>query len=139
MYIGVFLGTFIGIRELFGNGFPSSLVQDYLNGAHSGSGASVRGVAYAWGGPTIIAIFATIWICDTAAYFGGVATGRHKLFPRVSPNKTWEGAVWGFFGAVGAMIAARRFDLPYLKFHQALTMGHHRCMRTSRRSGGVVV
>jgi len=122
-YIGVFLGTFIGIRELFGNGFPSFLVQDYLNGVHSDSGASAHAVAYAWGGLTIIAIFASIWICDTAAYFGGVATGRHKLFVRVSPNKTWEGAVWGFFGAIATMIVAQKFFLPYLQFHQALTIG----------------
>lgn len=123
VYIGVFLGTFIGIRELFGNGFPSFLVRDYLNGVHSDSGASPHAVAYAWGGLTIIAIFASIWICDTAAYFGGVATGRHKLFVRVSPNKTWEGAVWGFFGAIATMIAAQKFYLPYLQFHQALTIG----------------
>ena len=32
VYIGVFLGTFIGIRELFGNEFPSYFAQDYLNG-----------------------------------------------------------------------------------------------------------
>ena len=31
--------------------------------------------------------------------------------------------MWGFFGAVGTMIAAQKFYLPYLKFHQALTIG----------------
>ena len=122
-YIGVFLGTFIGIRELFGNEFPIGLAQDYVNGVIGISVASAHAVAYGWGGLTIIAIFASIWICDTAAYFGGLATGRHKLFSRVSPNKTWEGAVWGFFGGVGTMIAAQSFYLPYLKFHQALVMG----------------
>ena len=123
MYIGAFLGTFIGIRELFGNGFPSRLVKDYLNGAQGVLNTSFYADAYVWGGLTIIAIFASIWVCDTAAYFGGLATGRHKLFVRVSPNKTWEGAVWGFFGAVGTMLAAQKFYLPYLKFPQALTIG----------------
>ena len=33
------------------------------------------------------------WIGDTAAYYGGRAFGRHKLAPRISPGKTWEGAV----------------------------------------------
>jgi phosphatidate cytidylyltransferase len=123
VYIGVFLGTFIGIRELFGNEFPSYFAHDYLNGEHGVSDASLHAVVYAWGGLTIIAIFVSIWMCDTAAYFGGIAMGRHKLFPRVSPNKTWEGAVWGFFAAVGTMIAAQKFYLPYLKFHQALMIG----------------
>jgi phosphatidate cytidylyltransferase len=33
------------------------------------------------------------WIGDTAAYGAGKTLGRHKLFPRVSPNKSWEGGV----------------------------------------------
>jgi phosphatidate cytidylyltransferase len=123
VYIGAFLGTFIGIRELFGNEFPYPLAQNYLNGVQGVSDVWLHAVVYAWGGLTIISIFASIWMCDTAAYFGGLAMGRHKLFVRVSPNKTWEGAVWGFFAAVGTMIAAQFFFLPYLKFHQALTIG----------------
>jgi phosphatidate cytidylyltransferase len=37
---------------------------------------------------------------DTAAYFIGRAFGRHKMAPRISPGKTWEGAVGGLLGAV---------------------------------------
>ena len=33
------------------------------------------------------------WVGDTGAYFVGRRFGRHKLAPRVSPNKSWEGAV----------------------------------------------
>ena len=98
-------------------------MQDYLIGAHDGMGSPSDAVVNAWGGLTIIAIFASIWMCDTAAYFGGLATGRHKLFVRASPNKTWEGAVWGFFGAIGTMIAAQKLYLPYLKFHHAVVIG----------------
>ncbi len=39
------------------------------------------------------------WATDTAAYLFGVALGRHKLIPRISPNKTVEGAVGGLLGA----------------------------------------
>lgn len=46
-----------------------------------------------------LALFATFG-SDTAAYFLGKALGRHKLAPRISPGKTWEGAVAGVFGAV---------------------------------------
>ncbi|TET33639.1 MAG: CDP-archaeol synthase [Planctomycetota bacterium] len=37
---------------------------------------------------------------DVFAYFGGTFLGRHKLIPRVSPGKTWEGSICGFFGGI---------------------------------------
>lgn len=39
------------------------------------------------------------WATDTAAYLFGVSLGRHKLIPRISPNKTVEGAIGGLIGA----------------------------------------
>jgi phosphatidate cytidylyltransferase len=43
------------------------------------------------------------WGSDSCAYFVGRAIGRHKLYPKVSPQKTWEGAIGGVLGAaVGA-------------------------------------
>ncbi|MFN0151022.1 MAG: phosphatidate cytidylyltransferase [bacterium] len=41
----------------------------------------------------------TTWGCDTFAYFGGRAFGRHKLAPLISPKKTWEGSLSGFLAA----------------------------------------
>ena len=41
--------------------------------------------------------------CDTGAYFFGVFFGKHKMIPRVSPNKTWEGSIGGF--ATGALLS----------------------------------
>ncbi|MFA7326279.1 MAG: phosphatidate cytidylyltransferase [Candidatus Kapaibacterium sp.] len=50
----------------------------------------------------ILTLFIAIWLCDSAAYFIGKAIGKHKLFPRHSPKKSWEGAIAGFvFGAAG--------------------------------------
>lgn len=46
-----------------------------------------------------LALFAAFG-SDTFAYFTGKSVGRHKLAPRVSPGKTWEGAVGGLAGAV---------------------------------------
>ena len=40
------------------------------------------------------------WVCDSCALFGGSRFGKHKLCPRVSPNKTWEGSVCGALSAV---------------------------------------
>ena len=67
-----------------------------------------------WGGLTVIAIFVAIWMCDSAAYFVGRWRGRHPLFKRVSPNKTWEGAVAGFVAAVGTFLLLQAWFLPYL-------------------------
>lgn len=52
------------------------------------------------------------WIADTAAYFGGRAFGRHRLAPRVSPNKTVEGAVAAVLVAPVAAVLYARWVLP---------------------------
>ena len=57
------------------------------------------------------AVLFCIWGADTFAYFAGRAFGRHPLFPRVSPKKTWEGAVGG---ALGALAVAAGFKLAVL-------------------------
>lgn len=48
----------------------------------------------------LVSMMALIWIADSAAYFTGRAFGRHKLAPRISPGKTWEGALGGVLGAL---------------------------------------
>lgn len=123
MYIGVFLASLVGIRELFGAEFPYYLAIQHLPAVTSFSDDTLAATTYAWGGITLIAIFASIWMCDTAAYFGGLSMGKHKLFPRVSPNKSWEGAVWGFFGSVATMALFQNYLLPYLQLHQAIVIG----------------
>lgn len=122
IYVGLFLSSLVGIRELFGAEFPYSMAVASM-GNVSPLDAAIYLATYSWGGLTVIAIFVSIWMCDTAAYFGGLSMGKHKLFPRVSPNKSWEGAVWGFIGAVATMILFQKYFLPYLQFHQALMIG----------------
>lgn len=48
----------------------------------------------------IIFLLGVTFATDTTAYLVGRAIGSHKLAPNVSPNKTWEGAIGGFLGAV---------------------------------------
>ena len=43
------------------------------------------------------------WTNDTAAYFAGTYLGKNKLFPQISPKKTWEGS---FGGLLGTMLMA---------------------------------
>lgn len=49
---------------------------------------------------------AVAWANDSAAYFTGVTLGRRRLWPRLSPKKTWEGTVAGWIGAalIGALL-----------------------------------
>lgn len=49
---------------------------------------------------------------DVCALFGGLALGKHKLAPTISPKKTWEGAISGFFG--GVLAAALVWRLQFL-------------------------
>jgi len=42
-----------------------------------------------------LSVFIFLWINDTGAYCVGSLLGRHKLFPRISPGKSWEGSIGG--------------------------------------------
>ena len=58
--------------------------------------------SFPFGGRSIIWLFATVWSTDIFAYFGGRFIGGPKLWPRVSPSKTWAGTLSGV--AAGALI-----------------------------------
>ena len=49
----------------------------------------------------LLVFLGTAKLGDVAAYFGGRAFGKHKMSPRISPGKTWEGFAFSFVGAVG--------------------------------------
>ena len=60
----------------------------------------------------VLAIFVLIWVNDTFAYLTGMGTsktiGNHKMFPRVSPKKSWEGLAGGAVMAVVASVIFSR-------------------------------
>jgi len=88
-YIGLSLGTLIGLREM-------------------------KGLNYFKAGVFVISIFAIIWICDTAAYFVGRSLGKRKLYERVSPKKTVEGFIGGLIFAFLSSLLARYLVLDFL-------------------------
>jgi len=65
-------------------------------------------VSPSFGMASILWLFAVVWGADIAAYFAGRLIGGARLWPRVSPGKTWAGAIVGAFaGAVlGLMLGA---------------------------------
>jgi phosphatidate cytidylyltransferase len=70
----------------------------------------------------IVDILVGTFIGDSAAYLGGRSFGTRKLSPRISPNKTVEGLVIGFVGAVVATWAAGLYQ-DWLTHGQALILG----------------
>lgn len=53
-------------------------------------------IAGLWQPMVILAIFLFLWINDTGAYLVGSTFGKHRLFERISPKKSWEGFIGGF-------------------------------------------
>jgi len=95
------------IYSVFGQVYitmPLSLlmVLSYSNQHHPQTGG------YDW--VPLIALFVFIWVNDTAAYFIGSLTGKHKLIPHISPKKSVEGFIAGIiFTLLAALIFARLY------------------------------
>jgi len=69
-------------------------------------GIGLAGLAVLWAGAhrwLLAAILAT-WAADTVAYFIGSLLGRHKIAPRISPGKSWEGSIAGFAAAAAVVV-----------------------------------
>jgi len=56
----------------------------------------------------LLSLFITIWVNDTGAYLVGVTVGKHRLFERISPKKSWEGFAGG---ALAALLSGYTFSL----------------------------
>ncbi|MBW2734393.1 MAG: phosphatidate cytidylyltransferase [Deltaproteobacteria bacterium] len=72
------------------------------------------------GAEWIILVFCVTWFADTGAYAAGRTFGRHKLYPKISPGKTIEGALGGVLAAVGAAALAHFWYLPELTWTHGL-------------------
>jgi phosphatidate cytidylyltransferase len=56
-----------------------------------------------------LSIFVFLWVNDSGAYCVGSLIGRHKLFPRISPGKSWEGSIGGAVFVLAAAYAISYF------------------------------
>jgi phosphatidate cytidylyltransferase len=83
-------------------------------------GIKLPGIEEAGRNFVFFALFTT-FASDTAAFFVGRAWGKHKLAPKISPGKTWEGTIAGVFGAI---IVSLLFTLLLpLGYWQAIVLG----------------
>ena len=55
--------------------------------------SDASGIHFVWSIP--LSVFVFLWINDAGAYICGSLLGKHKLFPRISPGKSWEGSIGG--------------------------------------------
>lgn len=71
----------------------------------------------------IVLTLAVTWLNDSFAYFAGRAFGRRKLYERISPSKTWEGALGGAFGSIGGALTVQQIWIPELSPWGAAVIG----------------
>lgn len=100
--------------------------------AHLQSGLLLAGVGltsliavrtHADGVAWVVSTLVVTWGQDTTAYFFGRFLGKHKLYPAVSPAKTWEGFAGGFVGSIGGMFITRGFFFPELLVMDCILLG----------------
>ncbi len=125
MTLVVPLSPMIGLAAMLLAAFfalVSGLGRETLASALPGAAASVFAIPYCaltlgalvllrdlhWGPWWLLYLFVVVWSGDIFAYYVGRAIGRHKLAPRISPGKTWEGAAASFVTstAFGALMFA---------------------------------
>ena len=96
VYVGFFLGHGLALRDLAGG---------------------TENLGRSWLLFTLLVVFA----CDTGAFAVGRLLGRHRMTPRLSPNKTWEGAAGGLLASIGAaLLVGVVFELGVALWQQAL-------------------
>ncbi|HET6897217.1 MAG TPA: phosphatidate cytidylyltransferase [Vicinamibacteria bacterium] len=84
-------------------------------GALGGTMATLRLAPVERGGPWVeMLLLTTVMMADSAALFVGSAIGRHKLAPRISPGKTWEGLAGGLLGGIAGALIVRHFGLQWI-------------------------
>lgn len=77
-------------------------------------------------GPALL-LFALVivWVSDTAAYFAGRSIGKRPFAPKLSPNKTWEGAIAGFLASLAVAFAFMpRVNVPLIHLLAMAALGN---------------
>ena len=102
---GAMLDWSLTLAIAFYVGWPMSLLL-VLRGYQTGLGTGLW-----W----LFVLFGGVWGFDTGAFFAGHFFGRHKLAPRISPGKTWEGVFGGLIFSVAAAVlfAALPLGVPW--------------------------
>ncbi len=71
----------------------------------------------------LVFMYLVIWASDTGAYYAGTNLGKHKLYPKISPQKSVEGLIGGVLAAMAAAHLCRVWFLPVLTVKEATVLG----------------
>jgi phosphatidate cytidylyltransferase len=128
-----------GLATTFALAFLLKGIADTRQSATVAVGATILGVAWiglglvfimllrdlpVHGRLTAFTLLLAVWAGDTAAFFVGRLVGRHKLAPRISPGKTWEGLIAGTAATIFVTFIALYQDRDeFLSIGQALLLG----------------
>ena len=65
----------------------------------------------------LLSLFVFLWVNDTGAYLVGITLGKHKLFKRISPHKSWEGFIGGLIFSVASAFIFTHFEPSTKLYH----------------------
>lgn len=102
LWLFVFLIRLIAELYLHNDKPVKSLSQFFFSQIYIGFPLLCAALIGAHGIHLVLAIFLMIWINDTGAFIVGCSIGRHRLFERISPKKSWEGFFGGLIFNMGA-------------------------------------
>jgi phosphatidate cytidylyltransferase len=109
-----FLFLALGMRaNELATGVPAAMVSSFAFVYVALPMASLVQLRGQWrGGFFLLYLLLLVWAGDIFAYFIGKPFGRHRMSPRVSPNKTWEGAAASVVASVGVGILLFHYAVP---------------------------
>jgi len=117
---GIFVALFLLLMiRLFADKTPSGCMTD-MGPLSAGLFYVVIFLSFQWllrsdalGKEYIFMLYTCVWLADGGAFYIGTYMGKNKLYPSISPNKTWEGAYGSLLGgALGAVIIRAVFNMP---------------------------
>jgi len=74
-------------------------------------------------GVLIYLALALVWMADTGAYLIGSIFGKHKIFPRVSPSKSYEGLLGGILFSICSALGFKYLLMPFISFYDCILLG----------------
>jgi phosphatidate cytidylyltransferase len=109
-----FLFLTIGMyRTEFASAFPAAMVSTFSFAYIAVPMASLVQLREQWRGSFLLLyLLLVVWAGDIFAYFVGKAIGTHRMSPRVSPKKTWEGAVASVIASVAVGLLMFHYAVP---------------------------
>jgi len=109
-----FIFLTVGMRRVnLSSGFPAALVSAFAFGYIALPLGFLVQIREQWAGAfLLIYLFFVVWAGDVFAYFVGASVGRHLMSPRISPKKTWEGALASMIASLVVGTLLYNYALP---------------------------